>query len=179
MCQIFRNSCIQQQRRVFDSDSRFQSKKQIRKCWFQLKYSNFITFHYLSTFTILSGIINSIPRIMQISIKIHIQRFWAWQLLYCTQFYTCLLIFPFMIAIAVVSQTWTIWVLTKRRPKEVSCPEGHAASRSDLNRTREAGLQSSSCKGKANGESNLLKAQSTQVPALDLSFRITFSVVTE
>lgn len=39
-------------------------------------------------------------------------------------------------------------------------PEGHAPSRSDLNRTREAGAQLSCCKGEAKDKNDSLKAQS-------------------
>lgn len=194
MCQAFINGPIQRQRRVFDFVSSFQSNKQTKKCLFQLKYATLLHCATSVHLYFFYGSQIVFPAQCKFSCKFVFKDFrdiysnmmslnnTSW---YYPQFYTS------FVNLSVYNCYWRgqsdpnnpntghQQALSKTSPG----PEGHVPSRSDLKRTRER--QELSChsareKLKIKVTRSKLRADpACSPPALDLSFRIMFSVMTE
>lgn len=153
MCQVSTNSSTQQQRRVFlalEPDSRFQSKKQIKKCWFQLKVQRL---HYIPLPQNIYNYFRDYRQHSQNNLNLHknlhsrILSMTDLNNSYHTvvSFTCCLLILQFMTAIAGVSQTQTIYMsAAQEQAKKSLLPRRPCYQQICPKKTTEAGDQLSS-----------------------------------
>lgn len=150
--------------------SSFQSNKQIEKCLFQLKYSNLVTPHYLSTLLFLLQIRDRTPRTTRVSTHIGIPGFERHLQHHDEPRQQS----PLLSSVLhpVCESIYDHYCSSQPDPSNTDAgqqqalsgmspgPGGCAPSRSGLNRMRETGAQLSFCKGEAKDKSTSLKAQS-------------------